>query len=153
VPTFAENYVDVLMRSWKGELEFAQLIDCANQMESRQMGALAAVLYQTWLSRNTSPYSYAAYFNWGVTLSNLGDLEGALNAYRLALAQHPTFAQPYLNMGSAFERQNKVEEALNAWAWVPKTLRLTHRRTAAFWSWPTTTKDGCLRQTSVFRKR
>lgn len=73
VSSFEKNYVDVLMRAWKGSLEFAQLIDCANQMESRQLGALSAVLYQTWLGRNTSPYAYAAYFNMGVTLSNLND--------------------------------------------------------------------------------
>jgi predicted O-linked N-acetylglucosamine transferase (SPINDLY family) len=118
VATFAENYVDVLMRAWKAELDFTQLIDCANQMEARQLSPLAVVLYQTWLARNTSPYSYAAYFNLGVTLSNVQDLEGALAAYRQALVLHPAFVQPRLNMGSTFERQGKIAEALAEWKWV-----------------------------------
>ncbi len=116
--TFTENYVDVLMRAWRGELDFTQLIECASQMEARQLSPLSAVLYQTWLARNTSPFSYAAYFNLGVTLSNVQDLEGALAAYRQALAIHPAFVQPRLNIGSTFERQGKIAEALAEWKWV-----------------------------------
>jgi len=38
---FAENYVDLLMQAWNGTLEFAQLIDCGNQLEAKKMGPLS----------------------------------------------------------------------------------------------------------------
>lgn len=123
--TFADNYVDVLLRAWQGKLEFAQLIDCASQMEARQLRALSAVLYQTWLGRNTSPYAYAAYFNLGVTLSNEDDFAGAEAAYRKSIELHPTFAQPRLNLGSLFERMGQIDQALAEWRWVADNIAAT----------------------------
>jgi predicted O-linked N-acetylglucosamine transferase (SPINDLY family) len=123
VSSFEKNYVDVLMRAWQGKLEFAQLIDCANQMESRQLGALSAVLYQTWLARNTSPYAYAAYFNLGVTLSNVNDFAGAEAAYRKSIELHANFLQPRLNLGSLFERMGQNDKALEEWRWVAENTQ------------------------------
>lgn len=122
VATFAENYVDLLMRAWHGKLEFAQLIDCANQMESKQLAPLAVVLYQTWLNRNQSPYAHAAYFNLGVTLSNENDYAGAEAAYRHSIQLHPTFLQPRLNLGSLFERMGQIDKALAEWTWVAENI-------------------------------
>jgi predicted O-linked N-acetylglucosamine transferase (SPINDLY family) len=118
VATFADNYVDVLVLAWQGTLEFAQLIDCASQMEAKQMRSLSAILYQTWLSRNTSPYAYAAYFNLGVTLSNEDDFAGAEAAYRKSIELHIQFAQPRLNLGGLFERMGQTDKALEEWRWV-----------------------------------
>ncbi|QDL56880.1 tetratricopeptide repeat protein [Rhodoferax aquaticus] len=106
------------MRAWQGQLDFTQLIDCASQMEARQMGPLSAVLYQTWLKRTNSPYAYAGYFNLGVTLSNESDFAGAQQAYEQSIALHPGFVQPRLNKGSLFERQGMTEQALAEWRWV-----------------------------------
>jgi predicted O-linked N-acetylglucosamine transferase (SPINDLY family) len=125
VANFEENFVAVLMRAWNHELDFPQLIDCANQMESRKLGPLAAVLYQTWLARNTSPYSHAAYFNLGVTLSNLDDLPGAEAAYRKAIEIHNAFAQPRLNLGTLFERTKQLDKAIDEWRWVAENIPLT----------------------------
>ncbi len=120
--TFEENYVAVLQRAWQGQLEFGQLIDCASQMEARQLGPLAAVLYQTWLSRTTSPYAYAGYFNLGVTLSNENDFTGAETAYRRSIEIHPAFAQPRLNLGTLFERMGQTDKALAEWRWVAEHI-------------------------------
>lgn len=116
--TFEENFVDVVLRAWHGKLDFAQLIDCASQMEARKLGPLAAVLYQTWLSRSQSPIAYAGYFNLGVTLSNVDDLPGAEAAYRRSIELHPMFAQPRLNLGTLFERLGQHDKALAEWRWV-----------------------------------
>lgn len=123
--TFGDNYVDALQRAWQGKLDFAQLIDCASQMEAHQLRPLSAVLYQTWLSRNTSPYAYAAYFNLGTTLSNEDDFSGAEAAYRKSIELHPTFAQPRLNLGSLFERMGKIDQALAEWRWVADNIPTT----------------------------
>ena len=120
--TFEENFVDVLQRAWHGKLEFPLLIDCASQMEARDKAPLAAVLYQTWLSRNPSPYAYAGYFNLGVTLSNIDDFNGAEAAYRKSIELHPTFAQPRLNLGSLFERMKRPDQALDEWRWVAENI-------------------------------
>lgn len=116
--TFEENYVDVLQRAWRGELDFVQVIDCAGQMESRGLGSLAAVLYRTWLDRSNSPYAHAGYFNLGVTLSNLNDLAGAEAAYRHSILLFPSFVQPRLNLGTLFERMGQLDKALDEWRWV-----------------------------------
>jgi len=116
--TFEENFVSVLLRAWQGNLEFAVMLDCASQMEGRKLGPLAVVLYQTWLSRNKSPYAYAGYFNLGVTLSNEGDLLGAEAAYRRAIELHPLFVQPRLNLGTLFERMEQIDNAIVEWRWV-----------------------------------
>lgn len=120
--SFEENYVDIIMRAWNGQLEFAQLIDCASQLETRKLHALSAVLYQTWTSRSASPYAYAAYFNQGVTLSNLNDFGNAEAAYRRSMELHPTFAQPRLNLGSLFERMGQTDKALAEWRWVANNI-------------------------------
>jgi tetratricopeptide (TPR) repeat protein len=122
VASFQENFVDILMRAWSGQLEFAQVIDCAAQMDARKLNPLSAVLYQTWLSRTSSPYAYAVYFNLGVTLSNLDDFPNAEAAYRKSIELHPTFAQPRLNLGSLFERMGQMDKALAEWRWVAENI-------------------------------
>ena len=120
--TFEENYVSVVMQAWQGKLEFAQLLDCAAQMEARKLGPLAAVLYQTWLNRNPSPFAYAGYFNLGVTLANEDDFVGAEAAYRQSIQIHPLFAQPRLNLGTLFERMGQIEKAIAEWRWVEEHI-------------------------------
>lgn len=129
---FAENYVDVVMQAWQGKLEFAQLIDCANQLEAKKMGALSAVLYRTWLSRNPSPYAYAAYFNLGVTLSNENDFAGSEEAYRKSIELHHVFVQPRLNLGSLYERMGRIEDALREWRWVADNIPQQPQENKAF---------------------
>lgn len=120
--SFEENFVDIVMRAWRGDLEFAQLIDCAAQMDAKKLNPLSAVLYQTWLNRTQSPYAYAAYFNLGVTLSNLDDFPNAEAAYRRSMELHPTFPQPRLNLGSLFERMGQIDKALAEWRWVAENI-------------------------------
>lgn len=110
------------MRAWNGQLEFAQLLDCAGQLEARKLAPLSAVLYQTWTSRSNSPYAYAAYFNLGVTLSNLNDFGNAEAAYRKSIELFPTFPQPRLNLGSLFERMGQIDKALAEWRWVANNI-------------------------------
>jgi len=113
-----DTFANSVLRAWKGELPFGELIDTATQLEASGSGPLTAVLYQTWLDHTDSPYSYAVLFNLGVTLSNLNDFAGAEAAYRKALQILPGFVQPYLNLGTLYERMGRLEEALSQWKWV-----------------------------------
>lgn len=111
-------FASAILRAWQGNLELSQLIDCASQLEARKFGSLAAVLYQTWLNRNQSPYAHAVFFNLGATLNNENDLVGAEAAYLQAIKLSPTFLQPRLNLGSVLERMGKIDKAIDEWRWV-----------------------------------
>jgi predicted O-linked N-acetylglucosamine transferase (SPINDLY family) len=116
--TDEDNFADDVLLAWQGKLDFSQLIERTAMLESRQLGPLAAVLYQTWVKRNASVYLHAAYFNLGATLTNVGDLPGAEAAYREAISLSPTFLQPRVNLGSLMERLGQVDRALEEWRWI-----------------------------------
>jgi predicted O-linked N-acetylglucosamine transferase (SPINDLY family) len=116
------RYASAISRAWNGTLEFPELIGYAGELEAANNGPLAAVLYQTWLTRNESPYAYAVNFNLGVTLSNAGDFTGAEAAYRRSIQIHPGFVQPRLNLGTTLERMGRIDKALDEWRWVEKNV-------------------------------
>lgn len=91
-----QSFASVVLSAWEGRLDFFGLIDAASRYEEENLRPLAAVLYQTWLGRNQSPYAHAAYFNLGATLASQDDLPGAEAAYRQAIRLSPTFLQPRL---------------------------------------------------------
>jgi predicted O-linked N-acetylglucosamine transferase (SPINDLY family) len=115
---FSEN----ILLAWRGELEFAHLIETATLLESKKLGPLVAVLYQTWVQKNKSPYLHAAYFNMGVTLSNEGDTKGAEDAYREAIKLSPNFLEPRVNLGSLFERTGNLDKAVQEWRWIEQNV-------------------------------
>lgn len=114
----AESYGATVLLAWEGKQAFVDLIDYTSRLEAVGLLPLSALLYQTWLNRNPSPYAHAVNFNLGATLNNLGDAVGAEAAYRRALAISPTFAQPRLNLGLLLERSGKVDDALVEWKWI-----------------------------------
>ena len=123
--TAMERYADTVRLAWQGALDFGALLEAASALERQQQAPLAAVLYQTWVSRTASPYLHAAYFNMGAVLGNAGDLVGAEEAYRAAIKLAPNFWQPRLNLGSLLERAGKPEQALAEWRWVEQNASLS----------------------------
>ena len=117
-----QDFASKLLLAWQGQLDFPQLIDCASKLEEKKLGPLTAVLYQTWLKRNQSPYAHAVYFNLGVTLGNEGDLVGSEEAYRAAIALSPVFLEPRLNLGSLLERAGQVDKAIIEWRWIEQNV-------------------------------
>jgi predicted O-linked N-acetylglucosamine transferase (SPINDLY family) len=113
-----EDFGSKVLLAWKGELSFSDLLGVASTLDEHGSSPLTAVLYQTWISRNASPYTHAALFNLGTTLTNLGDLAGSEAAYRRAMDVAPTFAHPRLNLGLLFERQSRPDEAIAQWQWI-----------------------------------
>ncbi len=113
-PEFASNVVLV----WQGKLDFYEMCAYTSQLEAKELHALAAVLYQTWLKRNQSPYNHFVCFNLGVALYKENDLPAAREAYQRAIELMPTFVQAHLNLGLLDERQGDLEAALAEWRWV-----------------------------------
>lgn len=114
----AERYGATVLQAWEGKLPFVDLIDYTSRLEGAGLQPLAALLYQTWLNRNPSPYAHAVNFNLGATLNTLGDTAGAEAAYRRAIAISPVFAQPRLNLGLLMERAGQVDAAMAEWQWI-----------------------------------
>lgn len=114
----AERYGATVLQAWEGKLPFVELIDYTSRLEGAGLQPLAALLYQTWLNRNPSPYAHAVNFNLGATLNTLGDTAGAEAAYRRAIAIAPAFAQPRLNLGLLMERAGQVDAAMAEWQWI-----------------------------------
>ena len=107
-----------MQQAWQGSLEFSALIDAASRLDAAGKRPLAAVLYRTWLSRNTSQFNHVIQFNLGATLSLEKDPTGSEAAYREAIRLAPGFVQPRVNLGTLLEGQGKIEEALTEWRWV-----------------------------------
>ena len=112
------SYTDLILQSWKGEIDFPQIISEAEQLHNQGFPELAVVLYQTWLQRTRSPYAHAVYFNLGVLLSSLGQTQECENTYRKAIEIAPSFMHPRVNLGLTLEGKGQVDEALVEWKWV-----------------------------------
>ena len=119
-----ERHAPAVLLAWQGELDFSQLLEYASELEGNKQGILAAVLYQTWVKRTQSPFLHAAYFNLGAVLSNVGDVGGAEEAYRMAIKLVPNFLQPRINLGSLLEHAGKPEQAISEWRWVEQNVSL-----------------------------
>jgi predicted O-linked N-acetylglucosamine transferase (SPINDLY family) len=113
-----ESFGATVLFAWEGKQPFVELIDYTSRLERAGLLPLSALLYQTWLTRNQSPYAHAVNFNLGATLNTLGDTAGAEAAYRRAIALAPAFAQPRLNLGLLLERSGQVDAAIAEWQWI-----------------------------------
>lgn len=116
--TVDENFSTAILLAWYGKLNVAQLMDQAASLEARQLAPLAAVLYDTWLKRNSTPQNHFIWFNLGVSLFSQGDTIGAKNAYEQAIALVSNFSQPRFNLGLVEERLGNTDAAIQHWRWV-----------------------------------
>lgn len=113
-----ESFGAAVLGAWRGEMDFGDLLSRVAEYEAQQLWPLSALLYETWLKRNQSPYQHAGYFNYGLALSNALDLAGAEQAYRKAIELAPAFIQPRLNLANLYERQGLLDKAIEEWRWV-----------------------------------
>ena len=94
----------------------AELFVAADKLARAQEPQQAADLYKTWIARNgSSELLHAAYFNYGVALSKLGDHAGAINALRASIRLKPDFYPPYINLGRALEDTGQLGTAVTEW--------------------------------------
>ena len=49
---------------------------------------------------------------WAMSLQEQGKLDEAIEAYKMALAIKPDYAEAYNNMGNALKDQGKLDEAI-----------------------------------------
>lgn len=99
------------------DVEVAELIQRATEASAAGQRPLAAELYQTWIANHSDhPLLYAAYFNYAVTLGELGNVAGATDALHETLRLQPEFCPAYINLGSFYERLGRPDRAVGQWA-------------------------------------
>lgn len=116
--SIVSEFSDLILTAWQGKLDFTGLLDHASRLTAQGRSPLAAVLYQTWLKRNSSSNRHFALFNLGAILFSDGDLEGAKEAYLEAIRLAPSFIQPRFNLGLTYEKQGYIEAAMSEWHWI-----------------------------------
>ena len=85
----------------------------------------AIKLWQDWIKEAQSPLAWAANFNLGVLLRSVGDITGAMSAYRAAIQQNPACAHARVNLGTLLEVQGQAHEAMEEWQLALKHLDQT----------------------------
>ena len=91
-----------------------------NRLEEPQK---VADLYKNWIAANsTNPLLHAVYFNYGVTLSKVGDRAGAINVFRECIRLKPDFHPPYINLGRQLEDAGQPGFAVAQWMELVKGL-------------------------------
>ena len=78
-----------------------------------------------WIAtRKTAPYSYRVYNNMGDVLANEGDLEGALENFKISVALKPDYADAVHNIGHIYMVQKKYDLAKK---YLEKSLEMNPR--------------------------
>lgn len=97
-------------------LSFADLFKVCESFNQAGKKAEAANLYKQWTAYNDShPYLHMVYFNYAVTLRDIGDITGAIHAFRACLALEPKFGQAHINLGRALEDSGLAAQAIQQW--------------------------------------
>jgi len=117
-PGGMDSDTGVFSAASQGQLDVIGLINHAERLVNAQRAELAAELYRQWLANTKSPLIYAAAFNLGALLSQLGNFTEAEQAYRQALAANPHFAQAHYGLALLLERSEQPDSAQSHWRWL-----------------------------------
>jgi predicted O-linked N-acetylglucosamine transferase (SPINDLY family) len=111
-----ELYARLTRQAALRQLSIMELFHGASTLLEMQQRPLVAELYKTWIALNGDhELLHAAYFNYGVTLNDLRDFSGAINAFRDSIRCKPDFAPPYINLGRALEDMGQTGQAIGEW--------------------------------------
>lgn len=109
-------FPNVLELAKTQRLSLMDLFKFAEAFSAEGRRAEAVELYKTWLAFNESqPGQQMVYFNYSVTLRQLNDLPGSINAMRAALKVDPMFGPAHINLGRAYEDAGAAPQAIQQW--------------------------------------
>src|SRR5690606_16630539 len=117
-------------RARSGQLSLLELFQIAERLSMSGQKAQAAEFYKTWIAFNdTNPLLHLAYFNYSVTLSQMGDAAGAIQALRACIKLNPQFGAGHINLGRALEDAGLTTQAIQQWReYVNATAEITPER-------------------------
>ena len=112
-----------------GRLTFSALLEGLDTIADCPDRSLAIQLYLAWIAACADPAEprFAAWFNLGTELTRAGNADGAIDAFRHALALRPSFHPAAVNLGLQLELKGDPAGALLAWnqALQPDDVRTT----------------------------
>ncbi len=98
------------------QLSIVDLFNSAARLQSLEQKQLAVELYKAWIAYNAdNGLLYAAYFNYGIALTEIRDHAGAINVFRESIRLKPDFSPPYINLGRAIEDTGQIGDAVTQW--------------------------------------
>ncbi len=98
------------------KLSFTELFQFAESRSATGQRTEAAELYKSWIAFNEGhPFLHLVYFNYSVTLRQLGDIAGCIHALRACLKLDPKFGPAHINLGRAFEDAGIATQAIQQW--------------------------------------
>ncbi|MCP3728301.1 acetylglucosamine transferase [Paraburkholderia sp. CNPSo 3272] len=119
------GYTGKLVSAWRGGLSLNEVVDYCSQLGAAGQHELAAVLYQTWLARNSTPFNHFVLFNLGASYNALGMTEEAKSAFLRVVELAPSFAQAHVNLAIIYERVDRIDASIAEWTWVANTTSPT----------------------------
>ncbi|WP_416799029.1 glycosyl transferase [Ciceribacter azotifigens] len=132
--TSAPRFAGISVAAGIHGLPLADLLMLAEGRSAAGKGADAAEIYKVWIAFNEGhPFLHLVYFNYSVTLRQLGDIAGSIHALRACLKLDPQFGPAHINLGRAFEDGGAATQAIGQWrSFVEMTAdstadRLAHR--------------------------
>ena len=112
----AAQFTACVRRAVAGDLPPIELIAAAEAMTGRGETALVEQLYKLWIERNPGdPLLHAIEFNYGVLLSEAGEIARAKEALGDAIRLRPDFLPPYVNLDNLLEREGALDQAVRCW--------------------------------------
>jgi predicted O-linked N-acetylglucosamine transferase (SPINDLY family) len=112
----ASAFANVLEKARNQQLLLTDLFQVAEALTSSGQQAQAAEVYKVWIAFNdTHPLVHLAFFNYSVTLKQLGDVAGAIQALRACSKIDPQFGPAYINLGRNLEDNGLIDQAVQQW--------------------------------------
>lgn len=112
----ASLFAGILEKAKNQQLSLGDLFQVAEAVSTAGQQAQAAEIYKVWIAFNdTNPLLHLACFNYSVTLRQLGDLPGAIQALRTAVKLDSDFGPAYINLGRALEDCGLLGQAVQQW--------------------------------------
>ncbi|MGV8937367.1 MAG: glycosyl transferase [Allorhizobium sp.] len=111
-------------------LPLTDLFPLAENRSAAGQPGEASEIYKVWIAFNEAhPLLHLVYFNYSVTLRQLGDIAGSIHALRACLKLDPRFGQAHINLGRAFEDSGLATHAIQQWrSYVELTAECTPDR-------------------------
>ncbi|PYB77945.1 glycosyl transferase [Rhizobium wuzhouense] len=128
----ASLFTALLLRARNQQLPLGELFQVAETLSAGGQRVLAAELYKAWIAYNDSnPLLHFVYFNYSVTLRQMDDLAGSIQALQACLRINPQFGQAHINLGRAMEDSGLTLQAIQQWrAYAEQTAEITAERSS-----------------------
>jgi predicted O-linked N-acetylglucosamine transferase (SPINDLY family) len=115
-PARAPALAELLNLARTQRLSFTELFQAAESRAAAGQKSEAAEIYKAWIAFNEShPFLHLVYFNYSVTLRQLGDVAGSIHALRASLKLSPQFGPAHINLGRALEDSGLAVQAIQQW--------------------------------------